>query len=411
MNILFITLCNFSSVYERNIYTDLLRKFMEDGHQVFVMSPNEGESRKQTIKIVEGNCTIFRVKVGTIQKTNAVRKGINMLRLEWIMKRQYRKNLKDEHIDLVLYSTPPITIYNTIAYVKKKKNAFTYLLLKDIFPQNAADLQLMSARGILYRYFRRVEKQIYRISDYIGCMSEENVRYILRNNPYLQAKKVGQSPNCVAVEEDIFTRSISREERQEVLAGHGIPADKRIFLYGGNLGKPQDIPFVIECLKETGKDSGNYYVVCGSGTEYGKLQKFVETEKPQNIKLISGLPHQEYDRLVRACDVGLLFLDYRFTIPNFPSRVLSYMEYGLPVLACTDRNTDIGKVIEEGGFGWWCPSNSAEGFREKALRIRELSDEELKEKGEMGRRYLKEFYNVDCQYRDIMEVVNGKTGI
>ncbi len=38
------------------------------------------------------------------------------------------------------------------------------------------------------------------------------------------------------------------------------------------------------------------------------------------------------------------------------------MQAKLPVLACTDPNTDIGKVITEGGFGWWCESNDVDVF-------------------------------------------------
>ena len=38
------------------------------------------------------------------------------------------------------------------------------------------------------------------------------------------------------------------------------------------------------------------------------------------------------------------------------------MQAGLPVLACTDPNTDIGKTITDGGFGWWCESNNTENI-------------------------------------------------
>lgn len=58
----------------------------------------------------------------------------------------------------------------------------------------------------------------------------------------------------------------------------------------------------------------------------------------------------------------MIFLDYRFTIPNFLSRLLSYMQAKLPVLAVTDVNTDIGRIIEDGNFGWWCESNSVDKF-------------------------------------------------
>lgn len=80
------------------------------------------------------------------------------------------------------------------------------------------------------------------------------------------------------------------------------------------------------------------------------------------------LPKEDYDTLVGACNVGMIFLEHRFTIPDFPSRLLSYMQAKLPVLAVTDPNTDIGKVITEGGFGWWCESNNLVSFKKVILR-------------------------------------------
>ena len=40
------------------------------------------------------------------------------------------------------------------------------------------------------------------------------------------------------------------------------------------------------------------------------------------------------------------------------------MQAKLQVLACTDPNTDIGKDIMEGGFGWWCESNDVKKYYE-----------------------------------------------
>ena len=107
----------------------------------------------------------------------------------------------------------------------------------------------------------------------------------------------------------------------------------------------------------------------------------METEKPSHVKLFGFIPKAEYDKMIACCDVGLIFLDYRFTIPNFPSRLLSYMQAGLPVLACTDPNTDVGKVIVDGGFGWWCESDIPQLFKKKVL---ELNRSELVNRGMAG---------------------------
>lgn len=361
MNVLFLTLLSFDSLQERNIYTDLLREFVKNGHQVYAISPTEKRQNQETHLIKEENATILRLQIGNTQKTNIIEKGISTVMIEPTFKKAIRKYFSDVKFDLVLYSTPPITLVSAIEYVKKRDGAKTYLLLKDIFPQNAADIGMMSTtgvKGMLYKHFRNQEKKLYRISDRIGCMSQANVDYVIKHNPEVDPIKVEICPNCI---EPVDMR-VTPEIRDAMRSKYGLPLDKKIFVYGGNLGKPQGIPFIIECLKKLNGHSDAYFLIVGDGTEYGKLEAFMDEEKPENVKLMKRLPKEDYDKLVAACDVGLIFLDHRFTIPNFPSRLLAYMQAGLPVLAATDPNTDIGKVIVEGGFGWWCESNDVEGF-------------------------------------------------
>ena len=111
------------------------------------------------------------------------------------------------------------------------------------------------------------------------------------------------------------------------------------------------------------------------------------------------LPKVDFETMIAACDVGLIFLDHRFTIPNYPSRLLSYMQAGLPVLACTDPNTDVGKDIVDGGFGWWCESDDAENF---SKLINEICCCDLTEKGNMARKYLNNHFDATDGYRAII---------
>ena len=145
-------------------------------------------------------------------------------------------------------------------------------------------------------------------------------------------------------------------------------------------------------------------MIVGDGTEYGVLESFVEQDHPANVKLMKRLPKEDYDTMVGACDVGLIFLDHRFTIPNFPSRLLAYMQAKLPVLAATDPNTDIGKVIVDGGFGWWCESNDAERFRK--VLVTAIDNDNLNCLGEKGYQYLQEHYTA----RQSFEIIVGESG-
>ena len=403
MNLLFLTLLGFDTLQERNIYTDLLREFVKNGHQVYAISPVERRQNQKTYIIREENATILRLQIGNTQKTSIIEKGISTVMIEPAFKKAIKGFFSEVKFDLILYSTPPITLVSAIEFVKKRDRANTYLLLKDIFPQNAVDIGILSKtglKGLLYKHFRKQEKKLYCISDRIGCMSQANKDYLIKHNPQLNPTTVEVCPNSV----DLVDKSVDEEMRRQIRIKYGIPLNKKVFVYGGNLGKPQGIPFLIECMKKCEGISDAYFLIVGDGTEYGVLENYVETEKPINVRLMNSLPKEDYDTMVGACDVGLIFLDHRFTIPNFPSRLLAYMQAKLPVLAATDLTTDIGKVITECGFGWWCESNDASEIYNTINIILHLN---LKEYGEKSFNALCKNYLSSMAY----EIIVGENNI
>lgn len=399
MNILFITIGRMESIENHGIYTDLLRAFQKQGHQIYTVSPYEKRTGLKTELVDVNGAKMLHVSIGNITKCSTIEKGISTLQIESKFRSAIKKYFKGVKFDLVLYSTPPITFAKVIKYIKKRDGARTYLLLKDIFPQNAVDIGMMTKsglKGILYKFFRKKEKKLYAFSDRIGCMSQANVDYTLKHNPEIPADKVEVCPNSIEIQD----MSISEQERAEMREKYGIPQDKKVFVYGGNLGRPQGIPFLIDCLRSQESNEDSFFLIVGDGTEYSKLEEYFNEAKPKNMKLMKRLPKDDYDKMVSACDVGMIFLDHRFTIPNYPSRLLAYMQAGLPVLACTDPNTDIGKFIVENNFGWWCESNNVSEFNKVVL---EASNADLDTMKKNAFSALENNYTVDRAIEIIMK--------
>lgn len=389
MNLLFLTLFNINSVYENNLYSDLLREFVKRNHKVFVVSPIERRNKTETYIVKEEGATVLRLKTGNIQKTNIIEKGISTLSIESEYIKGIKKYFKDIKFDAVLYSTPPITLCKAINYVKKRDNAKSYLLLKDIFPQNSVDLGMLSKsgiKGLLYKFFRNKEKRLYGMSDFIGCMSPANVEYLLKNNSEISSERVEVCPNCA----EPIDLSVSSQTKRLIREKYHLPINKKIFVYGGNLGKPQGIDFLIECLYNCNRKDA-FFLIIGSGTEFEKLNEYVQKESPEKVKLLTALPKSDYDTLIAACDVGMIFLDHRFTIPNFPSRLLTYLQAKLPVLVVSDPNCDMGEIAEKNEFGFWSESNSVKDFCEKIENIMQSDNLELI--GNNGYIYLKNNYD------------------
>ncbi|MCL2200856.1 MAG: glycosyltransferase family 4 protein [Oscillospiraceae bacterium] len=397
-NILFATLVDINSLDESGIYQDLLREITLLGHRVYVVSPYERRQNKQTVFLPSRTGGILKVRVGNIQKTGKLEKGISTVRLE----RQYLKAVKkyfaDIKFDTVMYSTPPITLGKLISYIRHRDGAESYLLLKDIFPQNAVDLGMLAKKTYLYRYFRKKETRLYEMSDFIGCMSKANVDYLVKHNRQLDPSKVHICPNSISIRPQE-----NAAKCDEIRDQYGIPREKKVFVYGGNLGKPQSVAFITQCLKLNQNKDDRYFLICGEGTDAELITEYIEEEAPTNVMFIQALPKKEYDELLCACDVGLIFLDHRFTIPNFPSRLLSYMQQGLPVLACTDAHSDVGFTVISGEFGYWCMSGNAKYFSQAVDEILSMDDAAFEEMGRRSRAYLEQNYSASYWAAKIAE--------
>lgn len=397
MNVLFLTLVEINSVEDRGIYQDLLRKFRNEGHDVTIVTPVERRKGIPTNFSEKENVSILQVKTFNIQKTNIIEKGIGTLAIEYQYLSAIKKHLTNKRFDLVLYSTPPITFVKVIEFVKKRDHAKSYLLLKDIFPQNAVDMNMLKKNGFLHRQFVRKEKKLYKISDTIGCMSPANADFVLRYNPEIEKSKVEVNPNTIEPKDFNY----SEDQKIAIRKKYGVPFDKKVLVYGGNLGKPQGLDFLLETIKET-KIENIYFLIVGDGTEFSKVQAWFNEIKPYNAKLLQRLPKDDYDQLLASCDVGLIFLDRNFLIPNFPSRLLSYLEMKIPVIAATDPNTDIGDIIKDANCGYKVISGDQ---IEMQLKLKHLIHDDLKTLGNNGYRLLQKEYLVDRSYNLILEKI------
>ena len=114
------------------------------------------------------------------------------------------------------------------------------------------------------------------------------------------------------------------------------------------------------------------------------------------------MPKIQYDKLVRVADVGMIYLDRRFTIPNIPSRLTAYMNCAKPVLAVTDINTDLKEILKDAECGYFTPAGDLKKFKDTIDKITE-DTEDLEYLGNNGRRYLEKNFHVSKSYEIIMK--------
>jgi glycosyltransferase involved in cell wall biosynthesis len=144
-----------------------------------------------------------------------------------------------------------------------------------------------------------------------------------------------------------------------------------------------------------------FFVVAGSGTEFFKLKNFSINQNPANLLLLNTLPKNDFDRLVMISDIGLIFLSRKFSIPNYPSRLLTYLENKIAILLATDENTDVGSIAEKNNYGFGVTSGDLVGFNNK-LNFLINNTSVSKKMGINGYNYLLENYTTNNTYEIIM---------
>lgn len=389
--ILFITIIKIDDINESGIYSDLVSRFAMEGHDITIICPIERRYGSKSRIIYSNGVKIIQVKSLNIQKTNTFEKMISTLIIEFLFIWVFLKSCKNQTFDLGVFTTPPIFITNFISLIGKKNIKLKYLLLKDIFPQNALDLKMINKYNPFFYYSKLIEKKLYNNVDFIGCMSKANLNYIT-NNYRINKNKIEINPNTIDISKYPKKNKFTKDNTKLKL------------IYGGNIGIPQNPILISKFISKIEHLENVTFKILGSGTGFKYLKNYIDTNKIKNTQISYNLSKAEYFFELETADVGLIFLNEKFTIPNYPSRILDYLYFDLIILSNTDKATDITNFIKSNKVG-----NCFYGIDDLDMMITEIKkikDEPqyLKSFSHVSSKSLQKNFNIDISF----ETINNK---
>ena len=239
------------------------------------------------------------------------------------------------------------------------------------------------------------------IYDRILCMSEGNIEYIKENYLYLRQNIIKLLRNWAVIKPKIIVDKKSIREK------YGYEEKEFIAIFGGNMGKPQKLENILFLAEKVLENKDIKFLFIGSGTEKDRLEKYSESKGLRNVKFINQIPRVDYEKLTAACDIGIVSLDERFTVPNFPSKTTDYFKLSLPILASLDGCAvkDYGNFLQnEVKGGLYSQAGNTQELYEKFMLLYE--NKELRKKlGDNGRKFYEENLGVDKAYKLIMKEI------
>lgn len=167
---------------------------------------------------------------------------------------------------------------------------------------------------------------------------------------------------------------------------------------------PQRVDFIIDVADRIKKCTNIIFLLIGEGTEKEKIKNLIKIKKLNNVILIDLIPQDDYINLTKQCDVGLVNLSEKFTIPNIPCRTLSYWKSQLPVLAALDKITDLKQIIESINGGLCSMTGDIETYIKKLMYFYN-NPEQKKIMGKNGFNYAFNF----CSEKNAYSIIIAQT--
>jgi glycosyltransferase involved in cell wall biosynthesis len=371
---------------------DLSIEFVRQGHEIVVITPSSEISTRYLLEEFD-RVKVVRLKAPKIRDISYLRRVIGEFIMPFMMIHHLKHNsLIDNNFDGIITYAPSIFLGPLAKMLKKTNNCSNYLILRDIFPQWAFDVGLLSNYGLPYYLFKRVERYLYSTADIIGVQTPANLKYFNENVVY-RTGRIEVLQNWLAV---------NKSKRCHIIIGKTKLKGRKIFVYAGNMGVAQGLSVFIDLADRLSTQKSIGFLFVGRGNAIVSLRQAVKARGLDNILIYDEIEPQEIHALYQQCAVGIISLDKRHKTHNIPGKFLSYMQSGLPVLAAINNGNDLEDIIHSKNVGRVSTSHSVEGLENMAEDIvANLLDEGTKN------RCLKLYKNMFSPKKAVEEIING----
>jgi colanic acid biosynthesis glycosyl transferase WcaI len=219
--------------------------------------------------------------------------------------------------------------------------ARAWLHIQDFELDAAAQLGLLRSDHLLTRWANRFESWLLGAFDRVSTISKSMLAR-------LEQKGVDPERTCLFANwVDINTIYPLPDGGKSARKDFGMPADKVIVLYAGNMGVKQGLEILVEAAWGLRKNSAIHFVLCGEGSARAKLER--ASREMRNVQFLPLQPPEFLNRLLNVADIHILPQRADAADLVMPSKLLGMLASGKPVLATASAGTEIGNVVSQVG--------------------------------------------------------------
>jgi colanic acid biosynthesis glycosyl transferase WcaI len=241
--------------------------------------------------------------------------------------------------NLIVSNTHPAILVGVALRIIKRVVGTPYILhCQDIHPESAV-LAGKLKPGWLSRWLQNIDAKNCRQALYVVTLSEDMKQTLQSRDPELSGRVIVLNNFAVPVEANDCVADWSDRESFRVI-------------FAGNLGQYQGLDRLVDAVNLLGDSVPVELVFMGAGAETSRLKQLAKNATSGCIRFVAFQSNETAYRWIETAHLGIVSLSPGICSVAYPSKTMSYLAAGCPVLAIVEQNTQLAAEVEGYNYGY-----------------------------------------------------------
>ena len=289
--------------------------------------------------------------------------------------------IRAETFDIVLSSNTPTWVQGCALSVSRQTGAFFIYWCQDFYSIAVGSIfrkKLGRLGGLIEKFLFIWDKRQIRKSDHVINITPAFTDFM---RDWCDKDKITEIKNWGAIAE-IPTRDADTRWLQE----HDIPVDRPRVMYSGTLGLKHNPDLIMKAAQASPEAT---FVVVASGVGVTAL----DTAAAPNLVLLPLQSIEGFPSVLASADILIAMIEPEAGKFSVPSKILSYLCAGRPIVMSAPKNNLASQTIYEASAGVVVPPEDSQALISEVKHL--LADQEMrKAMGRAGRRYAEKHFKI-----------------
>lgn len=277
--------------------------------------------------------------------------------------------------DVLLVVSPPLGLTATAILLSRLWSVPYIYDVEDLQPDSAADLGMLPQWAVKLLY--RVENAAYRHARLVTTLTPSMRRRIVAKG-FADDKVQLLEPRMDDSLSDILPEEGAAFRRRYDLG------EKFLVTHSGNMGVKQGLDVILDAAALGRGDESLLFLCVGNGADCERIKRRAAELDLGNVRFLPLLEEREFRGLLAASDVCLVTQQRSVSEIAFPSKVVTYLAAGRPIVASVNPECEVAQITRESGAGKVVEAEDPAALLQAICALRR---DDLRKAGQNAREY------------------------